>query len=93
MLIQAGMLETSVARRPRFIDFSCGFQSARPSGTRSSAPRVPLLRVPGQREKISEFEVHEKSLRRHRSIAANPPDAFLRRSSRYPVGAQRMSRG
>ena len=31
---------TSNARRPSGMDFSCGFQSSRPSGTRSSARRV-----------------------------------------------------
>src|SRR5579883_3460480 len=34
------MLATSAARYPKDIDFSCGFQSLRPSGTRSSARRV-----------------------------------------------------
>src|SRR5215217_3848656 len=34
---------TWVASRPRLIDLSCGFQSARPSGTRSSSLRVVAI--------------------------------------------------
>src|SRR5579875_2175890 len=39
--IQDGMLATSAARYPIRMDLSCGFQSLRPSGTRSSPRRVP----------------------------------------------------
>src|SRR3954463_13001877 len=38
---QPGMVAPSAARYPRGIDFSCGFQSFFPSGTRSSTRRVP----------------------------------------------------
>src|SRR5438046_4904267 len=38
--VHEGILATSMASRPSGIDLSCGFQSSRPSGTRSSARRV-----------------------------------------------------
>jgi hypothetical protein len=37
----AGMLATMVARLPSGMDFSCGFQSFFPSGTRCSVFRIP----------------------------------------------------
>src|SRR5215831_12475770 len=39
--IHEGMEATRYARYPRAIDFSCGFQLFLPSGTRSSARRLP----------------------------------------------------
>src|SRR4029077_20954636 len=41
MSSQLGMVATMVARLPSGIDFSCGFQSFFPAGTRSSVLRIP----------------------------------------------------
>src|SRR5579862_6989617 len=40
MSIQPGSVATRVPRYPSGIDFSCGFQSSRPSGTRSNTRRA-----------------------------------------------------